>query len=129
MKIPRLVWNRRHNVAALTVSFGKRVWRTREVGDLILGYNAAGRLSRVVMLDPRTLLPPAATETEALALVTQSLLRAGQITQPDLDVLRSALDRSRAQTWNGSGAEDPSPWPPEPDRAPDRRSRGAGAAP
>lgn len=94
MKIPSLVWNRRHNVAALSVSYGKRVWQTREIGDLILGYNAAGRLSRVVMLDPRKLLPAEASEADALVAVTEVLLRAGAIRQPELDVLRSALDRA-----------------------------------
>jgi hypothetical protein len=94
MKIPRLVWNRRHNVASLSVSYGHRVWQTREIGDLILGYNAAGRLSRVVMLDPRRLLPPEASAAQALEVVTDVLLRAGGIRQPDLDVLRSALERA-----------------------------------
>lgn len=94
MKIPRLVWNRRHNVAALTVSYGRRVWQTREVGDLILGYNAAGRLSRVVLLDPRRLLPPEASARDAIVCVTEVLLRAGGIRQTDLDVLRSALERA-----------------------------------
>ncbi len=94
MKIPRLVWNRRHNVAALSVSYGRRVWQTREVGDLILGYNAAGRLSRIVLLDPRRMLPAEASAAEALEAVTQALLRAGGIRQGELDVLRSALDRA-----------------------------------
>ncbi len=96
MKIPRLVWNRRHNVAALTVSYGRRVWQTREVGEMILGYNAAGRLSRVVLLDPRGLLPQDATVRDALVAVTETLLRIGGIRQADLDVLRSALDRASA---------------------------------
>lgn len=96
MKIPRLVWNRRHNVAALTVSYGRRVWNTREVGDVILGYNAAGRLSRVVMLDPRRLLPQGAGAAEALEAVTAYLLRLGGVRQADLEVLRSALDRAGA---------------------------------
>ena|SRR5688500_15438123 len=105
MKIPRLVWNRRHNVAALTVSYGRRVWQTREVGDLILGYNAAGRLSRVVLLDPRTLLPTEASARDAIVRVTEVLLRAGGIRQADLDVLRSALERTSpgAQTRTASG--------------------------
>ena len=94
MQIPHLVWNRRHNVAALTVSYGRRVWHTREVGDLILGYNAAGRLSRVVLLDPRTLLPSDATAADAIERVTEVLLRAGGVRQAELDVLRSALDRA-----------------------------------
>jgi hypothetical protein len=95
MRIPHLVWNRRHNVAALTVSYGRRVWQTREVGDLILGYNAAGRLSRVVILDPRRLLCPGATAAEALEVVTTLLLRTADLRQADLDVLRSAIDRAR----------------------------------
>ena len=94
MRIPRLVWNRRHNVAALTVSYGRRVWHTREVGDLILGYNAAGRLSRVVLLDPKRMLPPDATAADAIARVTETLLRAGGVRQAEVDVLRSALDRA-----------------------------------
>ncbi len=94
MRVPRLVWNKRHNVAALTVSYGRRVWHTREVGDLILGYNAAGRLARVVLLDPRRMLAPDASVSDAIASVTASLLRAGGVRQGDLDVLRSALDRA-----------------------------------
>jgi hypothetical protein len=94
MRIPRLVWNRRHNVAALTVSYGRRVWHTREVGDLILGYNAAGRLSRIVLLDPRKLLSPDATASEAIERVTEVLLRGGDVRQAELDVLRSALERT-----------------------------------
>ena len=78
MRIPRLVWNRRHNVAALTVSYGRRVWHTREVGDLILGYNAAGRLSRIVLLDPRGLLPADASAADAIERVTEVLLRVGR---------------------------------------------------
>lgn len=94
MQIPSLVWNRRHNVAALTVSYGRRVWHTREVGDLILGYNAAGRLSRIVLLDPRTILPEDATAADAIRSVTGALLRTGSVRQAELDVLRSALDRA-----------------------------------
>lgn len=96
MKIPKLVWNRRHNIAVLTVSYGRRVWHTREVEDLILGYNAAARLSRVVMLDPRNLLPQSASASDALVRVTEILLRAGEVRQADLDVLRSALERATA---------------------------------
>lgn len=94
MRIPKLVWNRRHNIAVLTVSYGRRVWHTKEVADLILGYNAAGRLSRVVMLDPRKLLHQNATVSDALDLVTELLLRTGAARQADIDVLRSALDRA-----------------------------------
>jgi hypothetical protein len=94
MRIPRLVWNRRHNVAALTVSYGRRVWHTREVGDMILGYNAAGRLSRVVLLDPSRLLPADPSPADAILSVTEALLRAGGVRQAELDVLRSALERT-----------------------------------
>jgi hypothetical protein len=103
MRIPRLVWNRRHNVAALTVSYGRRVWNTREVGDLILGYNAAGRLSRVVLLDPRRILPKDATAAEAIVCVTEALLRAGGVKQAELDVLRSALERAPDTGLRASG--------------------------
>lgn len=95
MRIPQLVWQRKHNVASLQVSYGRRVWNTREVDDMILGYNAAGRLSRVIILDPRRMLPDEATAADAIACVTEALLRAGGIRQPDLDVLRSALHRAR----------------------------------
>jgi len=94
MRIPQLVWQRKHNVAALQVSFGRRVWHTREVEYVILGYNAAGRLSRVIILDPRRMLPPNATAADAIRCVTAALLRVGGIRQADLDVLRSALQRA-----------------------------------
>lgn len=96
MRVPRLVWNRRRNVAALTVSYGPRVWHTREVGDLVLGYNAAGRLARIVILDPRNMFPAYATVREAIMHVTAALLRAGEARQKDLDVLQSALARADA---------------------------------
>jgi hypothetical protein len=70
------------------------VWHTREVGDLILGFNAAGRLSRVVLLDPRRMLPEDATAADAIACVTEVLLRAGGVRQAELEVLQSALDRA-----------------------------------
>ena len=94
MRIPRLTWNRRHNVAALSVSYARRVWHTRQVGDVILGFNATGRLARVVLLAPNDLLPPDATVTEALACVTELLIRTRAVRQADLDVLRSALERA-----------------------------------
>jgi len=97
MRIPHLVWQRKHNVAALQVSFGQRVWHTREIEDVILGYNAAGRLSRVIILDPRSMLPENATAADAILCVTAVLLRAGGIRQTDLDVLRSALQRAERQ--------------------------------
>ncbi|MGH2759833.1 MAG: hypothetical protein ACRDKJ_09760 [Actinomycetota bacterium] len=94
MRIPRLMWNRRHNIAALTVSYSKRIWHTREVGELILGYNATGRLARVVILDPRRLFPPGADVRVAVTTVVSALLRAGDVRPADLDVLRSALERA-----------------------------------
>jgi len=96
MRIPRLVWNRRHNIAALTVSYSRRIWHTREAGGLVLGYNATGRLARVVVLDPQRLLPTDATVADAIVRVTTQLLRIGEVRQPDLDVLRSALERARS---------------------------------
>ncbi len=94
MRVPRLVWNRRHNVAALTVSYGRRIWHTREVEDLILGYNATGRLSRIVILDPHRLLPVDAGVREAIICITTELISLAEARQQDLDVLRSALDRA-----------------------------------
>ena len=94
MRIPSLVWDRRHNVAVLTVSFGNRIWHTREIGDFILGYNAAGRLARVVVLDPRRALPPGASVAQAVGHVTQLLMRTDELRQTELDVLESALDRA-----------------------------------
>jgi hypothetical protein len=94
MRLPYFVWNRKHNIAALTVSYGRRIWHTREVRDLILGYNAAGRLSRVVLLDPRGALPRDATVREAIVGVTAILIRSGDAREPELNVLRSALERT-----------------------------------
>jgi hypothetical protein len=96
MRIPTLAWDRRHNIAVITVSFGNRIWHTREIEDFILGYNAAGRLARVVVLDPRRILPPGATVAQALGHVTQLLMRTDELRQPELDVLESALDRAQA---------------------------------
>ena len=98
MRIPRLMWNRRHNIAALTVSYSRRIWHTREVEDLILGYNATGRLARVVILDPRRLLSPDAEVRSAITAVLRTLLRAGHVHPEDLDVLRSALERAMAHS-------------------------------
>lgn len=95
MQIPRLVWHRRHNVAALHVSFGRRIWETRDLGDMLLGYNAVGRLTRVVLLDPAALLDPQASPGEAVERVTTLLLRRAQARQTDLEVLQSALERAR----------------------------------
>ena len=96
MRVPHLSWDRRHNVAVLTVSFGRRIWHTREIGDFILGYNAAGRLARVVVLDPRRMLPPRATVGQALGHITQLLMRTDELRQTELAVLESALDRAAA---------------------------------
>jgi hypothetical protein len=96
MRIPQLVWQRKHNIASLQVSYGRRVWHTREIEDVILGYNATGRLCRVIILDPRRMLPDEATAADAIMCVTAMLLRAGGIRQSDLDVLRSALQRANA---------------------------------
>jgi hypothetical protein len=92
VRVPRLVWNKRHNVAALTVSFAQRIWNTRDVGDLVLGYNATGRLARVLILDPRRTLPPGATEREAILTVLTAL--DGGARSEDIAVLRSALERA-----------------------------------
>lgn len=93
--VPHLSWDRRHNVARITVSFTGRIWHRREVGnDVVLGYNATGRLARVVLLDPAALLPEDADEHRALEIVTATLLRRAGVRQADLDVLVSALDRA-----------------------------------
>jgi hypothetical protein len=84
MRIPRLTWQARHNVAALTVSFGAKIWETREAGDLILGYNATGRLAKVVVLDACALLGPQATLSEALEevqLADRKRLSGGEFTR------------------------------------------------
>lgn len=94
MRIPRMVWDRRHNIASINVSYARRIWHTREVDDLILGYNAAGRLARVVLLNPRRTLPRRATICDALSLVIHKLLRSGRLRQTDLEVLQSALARA-----------------------------------
>lgn len=103
MRIPKLVLMRRHNVAALTVSFG-RIWNTRETGDLILGYNACGRLARVVFLDPRAALPVAPSERDAVRIAMAILASSGHAESTDLDVLESALRRApgpRSDTRSG----------------------------
>ena len=95
MRVPHLVVMRRHSVAALTVSFG-RIWHTCDVDDLILGYNACGRLARVVFLDPRRALPSTPEVADAVRAAL-SILSAYQDARPeDLDVLRSALRRTPA---------------------------------
>lgn len=97
MQIPRFVWNRRHNVASFTVSYSHRLWNTRDGGDLILGYNATGRLARVVVLDADAILPADANLHEGLLCVTDVLVRRRLVDQNDLDVLRSAIDRAAAR--------------------------------
>lgn len=94
MRVPALTWKRRANVAALTVSFG-RVWETREAtDDLLLGYNAVGRLARVTVLDAARLLPADGNLAGALTAVLQALQGCGQARADDLDVLRSAFERA-----------------------------------
>lgn len=93
-RIPQLFWDKRHNVASLSVSYAGRIWHRREVGDdMVLGFNATGRLARVVILDPAGLLPDDADERRALEIVTATLLRRAGVRQAELDVLVSALDR------------------------------------
>jgi hypothetical protein len=87
-------WDRRHNVARIDVSYAPRIWHRREIGDdLILGYNAAGRLARIVVRDPARLLPDARSERDALTAVHDML--DGRVRPADLDVVRSALGRAR----------------------------------
>lgn len=93
MRVPELHWDRRHNVARLTVSYANRIWHRREVGDVVLGYNATGRLARIVVLDPARLLPEAATEADAIIAIRDAL--DGALRPADLAVLRSALERAR----------------------------------
>lgn len=96
IRVPAMVWDRRQDVAKLTLSFAGRIWHRREVGDdIVLGYNATGRLAKVVILGASTILPEGAGEREALEAVTAALLRRARIRQADLDVLRSAIDRAR----------------------------------
>jgi hypothetical protein len=96
MKIPRFTWKRRHNIAVIHVSYSPRVWQTRNVGDLVLGYSATGRLARVILLDPKRMLPDDAEVADAIGCVIVELLRAGAVRQAELDVLRSAMDRAEA---------------------------------
>ncbi|HVL82341.1 MAG TPA: hypothetical protein VM840_12205 [Actinomycetota bacterium] len=84
---------RKHRVAALTVSYG-RIWHTREVGDLILGYNAAGRLARVVFLDPLALLPRDPTVRHAVEASLSALSAEESVSNADIEVLQSALSRA-----------------------------------
>lgn len=93
MRIPRLRWNRTHNLLTITVSFG-RVWHRVPVGDaLVLGYNATGRLARILVLDPAALLP--ADADERVALATVRTLCAGSLRVEDLAVLDSAIERAQ----------------------------------
>jgi hypothetical protein len=92
MRIPRLVWDRRHNVAALSVSYAARIWDTHEVGDVLLAYGASGRLVRIVFLDARVQLPRDATAS--IAVATALRLLAGSLPDRDVEVLRSAATRA-----------------------------------
>src|SRR5436309_1982585 len=101
MRVPGLRWDRRHNVATLTVSFCRgRIWDTRDIGELILGYNAAGRLARVVFLDPRRAFPPDATEQDACDAALRLLGNAAPAR--DLDVIRSARRRAPVKLARGA---------------------------
>lgn len=94
MRIPHMAWDRRHDVAALTVSFANRIWHRREVADLILGYNATGRLARIVVLDASRWFPPDAGPPEALSAVRS--IMAGRVRAEDLAVVESAIERATA---------------------------------
>lgn len=94
MRVPQLLWDRRHNVAVLHVSFSGRIWGRREVGDLVLAYNALGRLARVVFLDPGRALRPDAVEGDAIRAAIDLIAGDRDARDADLDVLRSALARA-----------------------------------
>ena len=95
MRIPHLAWDHRHDVAALTVSFANRIWHRREVADLILGYNATGRLARIVVLEASRWLPQGAGPPEALEAVRAIL--DGHVRAEDLAVVESAMERATAR--------------------------------
>lgn len=103
MNVPHFRWSRRHNLAVLTVSYSPRTWTTREAAGMLLQYSAAGRLARIVVLDPNALFPVGTGVRDALMRVTVALLREGACRQPDLDVLRSAISRAPAEELRDSG--------------------------
>ena len=101
MRVPKLVRMRRHNIAVLTVSFG-RVGHTRDHGDLICGYNAVGRLSRVVFLDPRRELADDSREDDAIRAAIDRLRCDPDARPDDVDVLQSALRRAAPPAFRPS---------------------------
>lgn len=102
MRVPSLVWMRRHNVASLTVSFG-RIWHTADAGDsLILGYNATGRLARVVFLNPAQVLSGEAGPRQALEAALHLMRGCEGVRPADLEVVLSALGRCPAQAPESS---------------------------
>lgn len=105
-RIPSLEWSRRHNVAAVWVSFSRTLWDPRDVEhDVTLGYNAAGRLARVLLRDARAILPPRATVAQALACVLGLLAVNPAVPARDVEVLASALARAtRSRAADGARA-------------------------
>lgn len=93
--VPSLRWNRRENIAQLCVSFAGTLWDAREIEDppMLLQYSAAGRLARIVLLDPRSTLPAGADLVEALDTVLCALVR-NRAPVRDLEVVRSARERA-----------------------------------
>lgn len=102
MRVPGFVWNRRHNLATITVSFARRVWDTVDHGELILGYAATGRLAKVILLDPNHRLAPGSCCADAIAVAIRLLEAAPDRHAADLDVLRSALDRAPGRLARGA---------------------------
>jgi hypothetical protein len=96
MRIPGLHWDKRHNVAVLTVSYSHRVWNRREIGDILLGYSAPGRLCRVVLLNAADLVSDDDSLPDVISRVMDRLRRTGGLQHSDLAVLRSALNRARS---------------------------------
>lgn len=104
--IPWLHWNRRHNLASIWVSFAGTLWDHRELEDagVLLGYSATGRLARVLLLDPRRLLPPAATVHDALVVALGLLEGRPDVARRDVEVVRSALGRARPDRARSAAA-------------------------
>jgi hypothetical protein len=104
MRVPHLVWNRRQNVAAVVVSFGKRTWDRVDLGEVILGFNAAGRLTKVIIPDAGKVLRPDAGLEDTLMTVLGVLAADSGRFDREEQVLRSALDRARAYARAAAGA-------------------------
>lgn len=105
MRIPAFRWDHRHNVATVWVSFANRIWHSVDVGDVVLGYAATGRLARVLFLDPRASLPPVSTEADAIVAVLDVLRAEPGTRVQDLEVLESALARAVAASGSTQAAE------------------------